>query len=176
MAGMHTRWSIALVAALIACTGQAAVAATAAELTVEELARGSDAVVRVRAVRRECRWTGDGRRLLTDVEVRVTETWRGSPPALLLVTIPGGELDGVAQVVDGAPVLVEGDDVVLFLGRRGGEWRVAGLTFGAFRVTGEDATPDTSRLRLLPRAIVPGEALVRPMALAELRRRVESAR
>jgi hypothetical protein len=167
------RSALLLLAMLLASP---AAAATAVESSVEALARDSGAVVRARVLRQEARWTGDRRRLLTDVEIEVLERWRGAAPQRLVVTIPGGQLAGVGQLVDGAPALLDGDDVVLFLLQRRDGWRLVGLGLGAFKVAGELAAPGTAHFRFVPGSIAPGEARIVPMALAELRRRVERAR
>jgi hypothetical protein len=165
-----------LLALLAVFLASPVLAATARETSVEALARDSGAVVRARVMRQTSRWTGDRRRILTDLEVEVLERWRGTSPGRLVVTVPGGRLDGVGQLVDGAPAFGDGDDVVLFLVQRGREWRLVGLGLGAFQVAGEQAAPGTTRFRFLPGHVPPGEARIGPMPLAQLRWLVESTR
>ena len=153
-----------------------AVAATAVWPTVEALARSSGAVVRARVVGQTSRWTAGGRRLVTDVEIEVTELLRGHAPDRLLVTVPGGEIDGIGQRVDGAPALGHGEDVILFLARRSQEWRLVGLALGTFKISAERATPGTDRFQLVTRPAAAGETLVGPLSVEELRHRVGQVR
>jgi len=61
--------------------------------------------------------TPGGRRIVTDVTIRVERVLRGGPdePDSVVVTTLGGVVDGQGQLVPGAPRLAEGDEVVLFL-------------------------------------------------------------
>ena len=158
---------------LAACPADAAVMVPA---SVEELARASDAVVRGRVLDTAARWSADGRRIVTEVEVAVSGVWRGAAPGRIRVTAPGGERDGVAQRVDGAPAFSSGEEVVLFLARRGTTWRVRGLALGKYRVVGAAARPDLRGVAFAAGRPAEGERLAGEMPLAELERRVRGAR
>lgn len=177
---MSCRPLAALVAAaFLALAARPAAASVAVPATVEELARASSAVVRGRVARASASWSGDHRRIDTQVEVEVVSAWRGAPPARLVVAVPGGEAGGLAQRVVGAPRLTPGEEVVLFLwgGGAGRPYRVTGLAQGKFEVTGARARPDLSDTAFVPRApLRAGERRVETMALDELERRVRSAR
>ncbi|HSN93382.1 MAG TPA: hypothetical protein VLS93_19280 [Anaeromyxobacteraceae bacterium] len=162
-------------AILLLCAGPAA-AAVMVPASVEELARRSDAVVRGRVIDAAARWSADGRRIVTEVEVEVAAVWSGSAPGRLRLTVPGGERDGVAQRMDGAPTFFPGEEVVLFLSRRGPSWRVSGLALGKYRVEGAAARPDLRGVAFAPGRPPPGERLAGEMPLAELERRVRGAR
>lgn len=146
-------------------------------VTVEQAARTSDAVVHGRVERRESREDGAGR-IVTDVEIAAAgPAWKGAPGDRLLVTVPGGTVGGLAMWVSAAPRLEVGDEVVLFLAARGAEWRVNGLALGALRVEGGEAHPVAEKADVLDPARVPaGEKPLGPMSLAELERRVRSAK
>ncbi|HYG67141.1 MAG TPA: hypothetical protein VD838_05755, partial [Anaeromyxobacteraceae bacterium] len=118
----------------------------------------------------------DGRRILTEVELVVHAWWRGTTPERVRVVVPGGRVGNLAQRVDAAPVFDAGEDVVVFLGRRGTRWRVAGLALGKFRVDGATARPTLDELRFAPGRTPPGERVVGAMPLVELERRVREAR
>jgi len=90
------------------------------------LARGSDAVVRGRVIKKSSQTTVDGYFLFTDYEIRVDEVFRDNPLApiglgtTITVTRPGGKIimNGVViKVVDHHfdPLPVNGNEVVLFL-------------------------------------------------------------
>src|SRR5512137_104221 len=99
-----------LLALLVALPAAAAVAVPA---SVEDLTRGSDAVVRGRVTGVTSRWIGG--RIFTFVEVVRSSVWRGNAPARLTVVTPGGVVGGIGQRVDGAAVFAEGEDAVVFL-------------------------------------------------------------
>ena len=73
--------------------------------------------------------------LWTTVTVRVAETLRGTPAMVVEVRIPGGRIDNLEMRVMGAPMLLPGDDVLLFLYRD----RVVGFGQGAFVVANQRA-------------------------------------
>jgi hypothetical protein len=169
-----------LLIALISLTFIAAPAARAATFlatSVEDTARGADAVVRGKVEKRTSRWVGH--RIMTDVEISVASAWKGQPGSRVTVTVPGGVVGDLAQRVDAAPVFTDGEEVVVFLARarRAAGWRVNGLALGKFRVAGREAAPGTGGARFeTRRPLADGERLVGPMPVAELERRVRSAR
>jgi hypothetical protein len=153
-----------------------AAAAVMRPVSVEELARASEAVVRARVEDVAVRWSSDGRRILTEVELSVSGVWRGAAPRRVRVTVPGGARDGVAQTLDGAPAFAPGEEVVAFLGRRGAGWRVNGLALGKYRIERGAARPDLRGVQLVPGAVAPGERAAGEMPVEELERRVRAAR
>jgi len=163
---------------LAAFASAPALAAVASPLSVEELARGSDAVVRGKVTRTTCRWSSDGRRILTYAEVAAESVWRGSAPARATVVIPGGEIGDIGQRVDGMTMITEGESVVLFLGKTGdGAFRVHGLAQGVFSVGEGTASPDLGGTTFVPsKALVAGERRAEAMPVAELERRVRGAK
>jgi hypothetical protein len=153
-----------------------AAAAVVRETSVEDVARTSDAVVRGRVERRTSRWSGDGRRIVTDVEVRVTHVWRGSAGERVHVMVPGGEVGEIGQRVDAAPVITDGEEVVLFLVQRGGVHHLNGLALGKYRVDGSEAAPDLGDIDFETGPIRPAEKRVSRMPMDELERRVRAAK
>lgn len=154
-----------------------ALAALARPVTVEALARESDAVVRGRVERRESRWSGDRLRIHTLVTVQVSAVWRGSAPGRVVVRTPGGEVGDVGQWVDAAPSFAGGEEVVVFLARHpSGDFEVHGLRQGKFRVEAGVARPGLEGVAFVPAQPAPGERRAEAMPLAELERRVRSVR
>lgn len=174
------RTSRTLIAALLLTTllvrVPAARASVASLETVEGLAARCDAVVRGRIETCEARLSGDGRRIYTHVTVRRSEVWRGSAPSRLAVRIPGGTIGDLAQHVHGAPALRPGEEVVLFLRRVGPAFSIAALSQGKFAIQGPDAVPELHGLYRIPSAAPDGHRAVEKMPVAELERRVRSAR
>jgi hypothetical protein len=150
-------------------------AALAVQVSVEDLARTSDAVVRGVVQRRA--GVRAGTRIYTEVEVRAAEVWRGAAPATVKVQVPGGVVGDIGQRVDAAPVFSDGEEVVLFLSRSGEHpFRVNGLAQGKFKVEGLQAKPDLSSTTFVKREVARGERAAEPMGLAELERRAREAR
>jgi hypothetical protein len=166
------RWLAAL---LVACAVPAT-AATFVATSVEEAARSSDAVVRGRVVSTASRLTRDGRGVVTEVEIAVDGAWKGAPDAAVKLVVRGGRVGRIAQVVDGAPTFEPGEEVVVFLGRRGDSWRVMGQALGKYRVEAGEARSALEAADVVPRPIAAGERAVGTMPVAELERRVRAAR
>jgi len=164
-----------LLASLLAAVPRSTHAATFLETSVEETARTSQAVVRGVVERTRSRWAGT--KIMTEVEIRVTSAWKGQPGERLIVLVPGGTVGDLAQTVDAAPTFAEGEEVVVFAGRRGKRtWRVNGLALGKYRIEGDVATPGTGDARFERRALAAGERAVGRMSVVELEERVRSAR
>ncbi|WP_242343928.1 hypothetical protein [Anaeromyxobacter terrae] len=163
-----------LLASLLAGAPSAARAATFLETSVEETARTSETVVRGVVERVGSRWAGS--RILTEVVVRVTSAWKGRPGERLTLLVPGGTVGDLAQEVDAAPTFEEGEEVVVFAGRRGHTYRVNGLALGKYRIEDGMATPGTAGARFAPRGLAAGERAVGRMSVVELEQRVRSAR
>lgn len=152
-----------------------ALAAQAVAVSIEELARSSDLVVRGQVVSTSARWQ-EGR-IYTFAEVEVTSSIRGASPAKVTVMTPGGVVGDIGQRVDGAAVLAPGEEVVLFLGRSGtGELRVTGLAQGKFSVDGRTARPDLSRVDFVSTHVPADERRAETMPLSELETRVRRIR
>jgi len=150
-------------------------AAVAVPASVEDLARGSDAVVRGRVTSVTSRWVGG--RIFTFAEVERASVWRGSAPDRVTVVTPGGVVGGIGQRVDGAAVFAEGEDAVVFLTRaEAGAYRVSGLAQGKFAVDGGVARPSLAHTSFVTTALRAGERQSGEMDVAELERRVRSAR
>jgi hypothetical protein len=166
-----------LVAAVFLVATTPAFGAQAIAVSVEELARTSDAVVRGRVATARSRLSDDGRRIFTTYEVRTRTVLKGRAPPFARVVVPGGVVGSFGQRVDGAPVLATGEEVVVFLRRSGGgAFGVAGLAQGKFNVAGSVARPDLTRLAFVSSSVRDGERRAEEMPLAELERRVRSVR
>ncbi|MGZ6124659.1 MAG: hypothetical protein ACXWLR_06845 [Myxococcales bacterium] len=105
---------------------------------VESLTDAADAVVHAQVARRSSAWAPGGGQIFTTVVLRSLEIWKGEAAAEVVVLVPGGEVGELSQVVQGAAVFGEGEEVVVFLRRRGpGVFAVERLALGKFAVAGE---------------------------------------
>ena len=104
-------------------------------MTFEELVEESAAVVYARVVEVRGQWTADRRAIDSVVTLEALRYLKGDFGDSVTMRLPGGEAGGVINVLPGAPVLREGDLVVLFLAGRGPAIpTLLGLGQGIFRV------------------------------------------
>ncbi len=128
--------TLALVSALLAPA--AAQATTVRLFNLPELVDRASHIVSGEVLSGEAQWLG--KLLVTKVRLRVTECLKGScSDSALEVAVLGGELDGVAMMVDGAARFYTGEHVVLFLrGSGGGAFQTVGMAQGKFVRAGDD--------------------------------------
>ena len=158
-------------------------ATTQLAMDLPALARGADAVVHGVVRRVESRWSGDKMRIVTDVEIQVTESLKGQPGGTVLVTQPGGRVGDVGQVVHGLASFTAGEEVVVFLEKRGARaFRVSSMAQGKYQVKRDAdgkaalAVPEPSEALLLdPVTRKPSASALRPLTLAELKAAVQAA-
>jgi hypothetical protein len=154
-------------------------------MDVAALTRASTRVVRARVEALETRWAEPGR-IVTVVQLSRLETWSGPDIPALRVLLPGGEVDGLAQHLEGVPALLPGEELVLFLRARssapGATHDLVGLAEGLWRVERTGSGEPIVRPEPLdgvqlvnPPGTRSGEARL-PLSLATLRARVEAAR
>jgi hypothetical protein len=104
-------------------------------MTFEELVGEATAVVYARVADVRGRWTTDRGRIESVVTVEALRYLKGNLGDQIAMRLPGGEAGGFVNLIPGAPVLREGDLVVLFLAARGPAILTpVGLTQGVFRV------------------------------------------
>lgn len=174
---------ISLWALPIALWAAHAGATTLVLVDTAELARKADLIVRGTVLRSESHWTGDHRRIVTDVEVSVAEALKGSPAKTVVIEQPGGEVGNLGQYVEGVARFALGEEVIVFLERRPGErYLVAGMAQGKFRVERSSdgkaafAIPeDVDALVLDPTTRQPTSAHAAPIKVEALRDVVKAA-
>lgn len=103
-------------------------------LDVSGLSRSADAVVQAKVEKVTARWTKDGGRIVTDIELRVVEAWKGAASGTVKVMQPGGVVGEIGQRVDGIASFAPGEEVVVFLEARGNRFTLAGMAQGRFKV------------------------------------------
>lgn len=123
----------ALVAALLVLS-PAAWATTVLRADVPALTRRADSVVRGKVLSLASHWTGDHLRIVTDVRLQVLETLKGEEAQTVTIRQPGGIVGDVGQKVSGLAAFKPGEEVVVFLERRGPVRIVAGLAQGKFHL------------------------------------------
>jgi hypothetical protein len=105
----------------------AAQAAIVPSLSVEELVDRSEIIVHGRVTRSWPAWDGAHKYIWTHHEVEIIDPIRGAGFAPVVVSEPGGALDGVEMRFSGALPYALGEEAVVFLYRTPvGYWRTQG--------------------------------------------------
>lgn len=158
-------------------------ALTVKPLSFAELVHESAAVVHGRITDVHGQWTADRRGIESLVVVQAIDYLKGRWGGEVTLRVPGGQVGTYVNLIPGAPRLVAGDHVVLFLKADGPAVPViTGTSQGVYRVT-SDAS---GALLIVPPVIEVGTALTprgdpgrRPLpmtAFADAVRRAEAAR
>ena len=123
--------TLSLIATAIARVG----AITVVPMTFEQLVDEAAAVVYARVADVRGEWTYDRRAINSVITIEALRYLKGNLGPSVSIKLPGGEAGGVVNVLPGAPVLREGDLVVLFLTADGPAIpTTVGLGQGLFRV------------------------------------------
>jgi hypothetical protein len=132
-----------------------AVATVVIPAGVAELAMEARAIVHGRVVRVETR-QGEGRRVERLVTVQVADYLKGALGNVVQLQLPGGTYGRYTTFQIGAPEIVEGDEVVLFLGQADTDPlpHLLGFHQGLYRLVTD---PDTGTRFVMP-PLVQGDA------------------
>jgi hypothetical protein len=147
---------------------------------VASLTSAADVVVRAQVVRVESGWAGGDPAsgvIVTQVELRPVETWKGAPVSTVLVNVPGGSVGDLGQIAQGAATFAPGDEVVVFLKQRAPNvFQLPHWSLGKFLVrpdSGGNRRALRSREGVLCRDCRPGEN--DELSLDELKAKVVAA-
>jgi hypothetical protein len=170
---------ISLVTGVIAWSAEAS---SVIQAEVSELTAASDVVARGKVKKLESRWTADRHRIVTDVEIEVAETLKGSPERTVVIQQPGGVVGDIGQHVSGLASFEPNEEVVVFLEKTGPKYMVAGMAQGKYRVERSSdgrrayAIPASNEARLIDRSTgEPVEARAQPLPLEALKLQVREA-
>ena len=121
---------------VVLLVGAAARATVMVPLDTRALTERADRVVLGTVESQVSRWTDDRQAIYTDVTLRVTRVYKGAvvPGATVVVRREGGVVDGMGMRVFGAAQFSVGEEVVVFMERRGGAEYTVGMTQGKLRV------------------------------------------
>jgi hypothetical protein len=171
-----------LAAALL--LGLPAAATTMLRIELPELSQTADTVVHGTVLRVESRWSGDGRRIVTDVEIAVTEALKGQVAGTVRLVQPGGTVGDIGQKIHGMATFKSGEEVVVFLNRQSSRaFRVTGMSQGKYQVRRSAdgrsvlAVPEGTQdvLLLDPDTRKPTASTRRTLSLEELKATVRTA-
>jgi len=90
-------------------------AQTVQRLSVGELAKQSDIIVRGRVQNINSQQTENGSSIVTQIEIRIVEQWKGARRSSVVVSQPGGTAGAITQGVPGLPQFSIGEEIIIFL-------------------------------------------------------------
>jgi hypothetical protein len=127
------------VAAMLVTAAPLARATEMVHIDTRALVLGSNDIVVGRVESVTPHWNAAHTRILTDVQVRVTQSLKGASDVITLTQL-GGEVGNVRYTVPGCPVFTTGEEALLFVWRdRRGVAQVNGLAQGKFDIRRDDA-------------------------------------
>ncbi|MGH9573126.1 MAG: hypothetical protein ACRD40_06295 [Candidatus Acidiferrales bacterium] len=166
---------------LCACGAAELRATTLMQMSVAQMARVAQDIVRARCIANATQW--DSGELWTVTTFDVEERWQGAANGRITVRLLGGRTLQFTSIVSGVPHFRPGEDVILFLQRTPqGDYSVVSWRQGTFRIqretkTGEEqVTQDTAQLQTYDpstRRFVTGGS--RKRTISEFRSEVEAA-
>jgi len=129
-------------AMLLLATAWAAVpsqSTTLERMSLNQLARAADAIVRARCVSSTARWENGA--IWTFSEFELVERFQGDVPARIRIGLPGGRVGGISTYIEDVPRFQPGEEAVLFLeARSDGSYGVTAWAEGTFRIRTDSAT------------------------------------
>lgn len=161
-----------------------AFATTLLAVDVPRLTRDADLIVMGTVRSSSARFSGDGRRVVTDTEIEVSQALKGTPDgAKVTVMQPGGVVGSVGQRVEGTAGFRVGEEVVVFLNRRGNtRFDVTAMAQGKFRVERSSdgsavyAVPEVASVRRVdPLTQNETASLLKSMPLQQLKAAIAAA-
>ena len=130
-------------------------------LSLEELVDRSELIIHGRCLRSWSAWDAGHQFIWTHHEIQVSDPLKGAPGLTVVVSEPGGILDGMELLIEGLPRYQDGEEMVLFLFKTPiGFWRTRGLGQGKYGVVADAAAGQ--RLR----ADLNGAVLIEPAGAA----------
>lgn len=108
-------------------------------LDLKALSDRADRIIYGTVESSESHWTSDHDAIYTDVAVRVSRSYKGGvkPGELMMVRREGGNIDKIGMKVFGAAGFTVGEEVVVFVEKRGIASWVVGMAQGKLRVVTE---------------------------------------
>jgi hypothetical protein len=181
--GRNRRGVLAVVAILLLpATAFVAKATTLMRMSLAQMARTAQVIVRARCVSNATLW--DEGEIWTRTTFDVEESWSGPPGTRqIAVRLLGGSLGNISSRVSGIPRFQPGEDTVLFLEpSRNGDFAIVSWQQGTFRIRqnaamgAEIVVQDTASVLTYDPGSRRFEAAgIRAMALADFRSRVVAA-
>jgi hypothetical protein len=125
---------------LASCVVIEAGATTLVRMDLAALARSAEIIVRARCIHSETKWESES--ISTFNDFVVLETFKGAPPQILRVRLPGGRVNHTEVKIEGVPAFSTGEETILFVEKTSaGDNGVTSWAQGTFRIH-RDASGD----------------------------------
>lgn len=146
-------------------------ATTAVSLSVQDLVRRSDMVIKGQITDSNAFYNHKFGMIYTRLTIHIEKDFMGKKGTkTIVVTMPGGTVNGRVQVVFGVPVLKIGEHAIMFLRRMGKRITITGLGQGTFIIN-----PALNRVsRRLNRVTLIGEEFHFPTDLTGFEKMLKS--
>jgi hypothetical protein len=158
-----------------------AIASVYVALSQDEMVAASDAVVEGHVIGVRSHWNAEKTAIVTDARVQVDESIFGGLPDLMTVRTIGGQVGKIRIQAEGSPTFERGQNVLLFLHRRGdGTFGVYSEQFGQYLLVADAAGGKTAVSAVSPEVRIlnkRGVAEPRPKSLPaeELKEQIRQA-
>ena len=133
-------------AALLTCLPALIQATTVERLSLDDLAARSQTIVQGTVLGSRTYWSPDGKLILTNTTIQVTESLKGQAGRTVEVTTVGGQIGDRILHVGGMPAFVPGESTIVFAARSNGYLTVIGLGQGKFTVSNGEVANSLSEL------------------------------
>jgi hypothetical protein len=116
------------------------------ETSFEELVARADGIYLGRVLDKRCAWNAERTRIYTHYTVEVEQAYKGFMPGRIELVELGGEVDGLAMEVEGAPSYAAGEQAVIFVHAEGG--RLMTLHWFQGKLAVEEEWPGRRKVRM----------------------------
>jgi hypothetical protein len=139
---------VGLTVAIALLTGSPAVtqATTVERLTLEDLATRSQTIVQGTVRGSRSYWSPNGKLILTNTTIEVSESIKGQSTRTVEVTTVGGRIGDTVLHVGGMPAFAPGESTIVFTQRANGYLTVLGMSQGKFSVSNGEVANSPSEL------------------------------
>ena len=155
-------------------------ATTLVRMDLNALAHSAEIIVRARCIYSETKWESET--IWTFADFAVLEIFKGAPPQILRVRLPGGRMNHTEVRIEGVPIFTTGEEIVLFVEKTSaGDYGVTSWAQGTFRIRREKSgdaklTQDTSHFAVFdPNTRQFATVGVRNLPITEFRVQLASA-
>ena len=121
-------------------------ATTVERLTLEDLTARSQSIVQGIVRGSRTYRSPNGKLILTNTTIEVTEAIKGQAARTVEVTTIGGQIDGTILHVSGMPAFIPGESTIVFVEKTGAYLTVLGLGQGKFTVSNGEVSNSPAEL------------------------------
>ena len=118
-----------LAIAVLCGTARAPQASLLRAMSLEQLVTSSNEIIVAKVISVKAAWDPPHRRILSTIEVKIEECWKGAAGEFITIVQPGGTVGDIEMTVHGMPKFTAGERSLLFL-RGQTNFQVVGMSEG----------------------------------------------